>query len=359
MSTLVEPSLVLGLLMAFLLPPSRRAATGFPRSTAAAALVVVAAWSGRAVTSARGHNQNRAFVSSTGDVATMNASSDDYDAKFAFHHAAAPVSSTQDEARRLLREWKHQHHRKPLAVLADAQTAGRGTQGRTWLSSESGPGVHLTVCLPIDRVPVRLTLLPLQVGVLVAQQVSRQLQACSGAKQDNGTTPGKVTVKWPNDVLVNDLKISGTLIENEIVDDDDSNDNTWLLIGMGINVHSVPTLTGPGRHRRGATCLQDHCSQPLSADAHVAIARDLAESLVDWAVQDVSTGGEKETDVLEQWQSFAVFGVEYELRGQVVDEEGGGYEGERVVTLGIHPTGQLRVRGSDGRERLLVADYLF
>ena len=72
-----------------------------------------------------------------------------------------------------------------------------------------------------------------------------------------------------------------------------------------------------------------------------------------------SSKADREQQIRNRWISYAKFGVEYELRGQTVDDENGGYEGERVVTLGLEPDGQLRVRGRDGRERKLIADYTF
>jgi len=43
----------------------------------------------------------------------------------------------------------------------------------------------------------------------------------------------------------------------------------------------------------------------------------------------------------------------------VKDEDEGRHRGEMVVPIDIQYDGQLLVRGEDGRERLLVADYMF
>ena len=56
---------------------------------------------------------------------------------------------------------------------------------------------------------------------------------------------------------------------------------------------------------------------------------------------------------------FAEFGTVYQLRGDVQEEDAGRHQGEEVVTVDLHYDGQLRVRGQDGKERLLVADYMF
>ena len=308
-----------------------------------------------------------------------------------FHHLKDDVSveSTQEEARRLLRErqrnvgsaWKSKN--QALAVLADIQLHGRGTQGRKW---ERGTGasqhqtdgnLYLTVCLPLEQIPVTLTLLPLQIGVLVAEHISRLINACnSGKSGDTGASSSpplaKVTVKWPNDVLVNNQKISGTLIENETIQIDESDGGgsvhqLWMLVGIGVNVASAPRslANSPGKQVRSACCIQDFCSSSrLPRSTALALGQDLASALADWAFsndsdKDNSSKVDREQQIRNRWISYANFGQEYELRGQTVDDENGGYEGERVVTLGLEPDGQLRVRGRDGRERKLIADYTF
>lgn len=51
-------------------------------------------------------------------------------------------------------------------MAAREQVRGRGTKGRAWVGL---PGnVFLTVAIPLDRVPVPLSLIPLRVGTLIA-----------------------------------------------------------------------------------------------------------------------------------------------------------------------------------------------
>lgn len=275
-----------------------------------------------------------------------------------FHHLKEPVASTQDEARRLLRERNNVDEasdNKCLAVLADQQIQGRGTKGRNWEGGDRTGNLYLTVCVPMDRVPVVLTLLPLQVGVLVAQRVTRLLQACQ-TKTSNHKNVTQATVKWPNDVLVDDMKISGTLIENEIL-----NGTSWLLVGVGVNVAFAPSLSkSPGMQVRGSTCVQDFCpGNILPQDTAAVLGLDLANSLVEWVVDREMTRSVKELMVIQDWKSFAEFGREYRMRGEVQDENAGTHKGETVVSVDIQYDGQLLVRGENGRERLLIADYMF
>lgn len=106
--------------------------------------------------------------------------------------------STQEEARKRL---PLPAGVEVLAIGAGMQTQGRGTRGRTWISK---PGnLFLTVVLPVARVPVPLSLTPLRVGVVVAQAIAATAQVA------------QVRLKWPNDVLVNQEKVSGVLIEGD------------------------------------------------------------------------------------------------------------------------------------------------
>ena len=314
-----------------------------------------------------------------------------------WHHITEPIESTQDEIRKILKENKISKN-NAIAVMADIQLQGRGTQGRRWEMGDTDSSLlgndnvkkdnnlYMTVGIPLDRIPVTITLLPLQIGVFVAERVFNLIELCRiNSVHDNPANEAdkiqlkfpKVSVKWPNDVLVDQRKISGTLIETENVSYNDSStySTSWMLIGIGVNVASAPrnlmSMNRPGKHIRPPCCIQDFCdpsfneidglhSIKLPSDTAMILGQDLASTIADWVLNDsMVDNGVREGQLIKRWRSFAEWGMQYELRGRVVDEEHGGYEGERVTTLDIERDGQLRVRGADGRERLLVADYLF
>ena len=271
----------------------------------------------------------------------------------AIHHLTEPVASTQDEARKLLTESKGEQF---FAVIADQQQAGRGTNGRNWESSTGN--LYLTVALPMAQIPVLLTLLPLQIAVLVADRAETILKHHCGSEN----VP-RVRVKWPNDVLVDQAKLSGTLIESA----SSANNETWFLIGIGVNVQHAPSLAAsPGKQVRPAVSLQECCNAQHAASLPMRTAlylgTDLAYALADW-VLDNQHGVSREAAnqaVLNAWKAKADFGTSYEIRSNNVgDEETPGYQGEQVVAVDIAPDGQLKVRGANGQERLLVADYFF
>jgi BirA family transcriptional regulator, biotin operon repressor / biotin---[acetyl-CoA-carboxylase] ligase len=112
-------------------------------------------------------------------------------------------------------------------LVAEAQTAGRGRLGRAW---EVPPRAGLTFSLLLrPAVPgVRLTWLPLLTGVALAAAVERLTERAVGG--DFGATAGgavRVTLKWPNDVLVGERKLGGILVEQT---------GDAAIVGVGLNV---------------------------------------------------------------------------------------------------------------------------
>jgi len=105
-----------------------------------------------------------------------------------------------------------------LSVLcASSQTAGRGRAGREW---ESRPGSSLAVSIlvrPIDVGLQNFGWLPILAGLAMTQTVSALLPEA------------RVELKWPNDVLVDDKKISGVL--SELLPD-----GRGVVIGAGLNL---------------------------------------------------------------------------------------------------------------------------
>src|SRR5580658_4355161 len=117
-------------------------------------------------------------------------------------------------------------------VHADEQVAGRGRFGRTWYSP---PGnLYLSVLLRLEVPPARNAELSFVTALTVADAVDALLP-----KQT------KATLKWPNDVLVDDGKIAGILVESAA---------GAQIIGVGLNVLEAPrnapyktaTLVGAG-----------------------------------------------------------------------------------------------------------------
>lgn len=112
---------------------------------------------------------------------------------------------------------------KGAVIWATEQTGGRGRHGRQW---SSPPGnLYTTVILNHERPIADAPQLALVTGVAVSEAVADDLPA------------GSVTMKWPNDLLINGAKTVGILLEGNGVS------ASPVLIGSGINITSAPTDT--------------------------------------------------------------------------------------------------------------------
>src|SRR5690606_9561910 len=110
-------------------------------------------------------------------------------------HLYDSLDSTNAEALRLLQA----QTAIPLVVLAEAQTAGRGRRGRTWVSP-AAQNLYLSLAYRITGGMQQLSGLSLVAGLAVKDALHRIGIAGVG-------------LKWPNDVYVGGKKIAGVLLE--------------------------------------------------------------------------------------------------------------------------------------------------
>ncbi len=224
-------------------------------------------------------------------------------------HAFDETGSTNDEARRLAREGAPHG----TVVTADAQTAGRGRQGRPWVVP---PGQALLVSVVLRDLP-HFSLLPLAVAVAVAETVG-----------------GDARIKWPNDVVrVQDdgalRKYAGILCEGRPTDG-------WAVVGIGLNV-AVDLDAMP------ADVAERAASMGQTPDDREAVLCRLLERL----------GAAIEAPpavLLEHWVALDV------LQGQTIRwVRPGGADGGSGEAIGVDDLGRLRVRQPDGTVAALDA----
>jgi BirA family biotin operon repressor/biotin-[acetyl-CoA-carboxylase] ligase len=102
------------------------------------------------------------------------------------------------------------------------QTAGRGQRGKQW-QSNPGDNLALSAVLRTDWLtPSHQFSLSAAMAVATRQLVAEHLSA-------------SVSIKWPNDIFVDDKKAGGILIENLL----QATDWKWSVVGIGINVNQM------------------------------------------------------------------------------------------------------------------------
>lgn len=219
------------------------------------------------------------------------------------------VDSTQAEVRREL-----QGRSPPLVVVAEGQSGGRGRRGRQWHSGFAR-GLWWTMAADLDCPPSRLGGLSLACGAAVADVIADEC----------GVAP---SLKWPNDILLNDAKLGGILLEVSGEADGPSR----VLLGVGLN-------TGPL-----STELLALGASTLDLPASVAGGRQrlllrALDSL--WAlIEAFATGG------FEPWRQRWLSRHAWQDREVVVELDGRVLHSGRC--LGVDDQGALRLQTNHG-----------
>lgn len=135
-------------------------------------------------------------------------------------------------------------------VMADFQTAGRGQTGNSW---DSEAGKNLTFSILFHPVEV-----PANMSFVISEMVSLSVKYTLDKYMSD------ITVKWPNDIYYKDLKITGILIENTIM----QSKILKSVIGIGINVNQ--------------TVFRSNIPNPVSMAQVTGKSYDLADILADF-----------------------------------------------------------------------------
>ena len=226
------------------------------------------------------------------------------------------VASTNDEAKRAAKNGAPHG----AAWISELQTAGRGRQGRAWLSPP-GENVMLSVLVRLACPPLRVPLLSLVVGLVARDAVARAVDH-----------PEQAKLKWPNDVLLEGRKVCGILVEAQFA----ANRVESIVIGVGLNVH---TRDFPEPIRDLATSVALHaCRTPDRAELIAELFEGLERDLPRVAAQGLPP-------------VHARLSAADALRGQQVQSD----RGESGIAEGIDTEGRLLVRRKDGALAQFVA----
>lgn len=142
------------------------------------------------------------------------------------------VDSTNNEIKRLAEKG----YEDRTVVSADTQTAGRGRQGHSW-ASPKGTSIATSILLRSEELDIKIYELP-RITLIAAVAVLDAIEDATGLKAG---------IKWPNDVLLNNKKVSGILTELCFMPKDVFAKNSdysivhkagskYIVIGIGINV---------------------------------------------------------------------------------------------------------------------------
>jgi len=195
----------------------------------------------------------------------------------------------------------------PTACLAEFQSAGRGRQGRHWLSPYAG-GLCLSLTLPASPA---FTGLPIALGVTTVETL--QQLGVDG-----------LCLKWPNDVWRNGCKLGGILVETRF---QPKQAPIWVA-GIGLNVNLSPSVSLP----------QDGVSSANLSDCAVDRNVLAGHLIVAWlnAAQCLATQGL--APFVHAWQTW-----DY-LAGKMVQITQDKQNEVTALVLGIDAQGALRIQ---------------
>lgn len=143
-------------------------------------------------------------------------------------------------------------------IVADTQTAGRGRHERTW-ASPAGKNLYFNILIPLDGIPLASAPQITQVAAITFAEVFRDLQDGSNAQGLGNRDIGKITVKWPNDILCGKHKFCGILAELVYI-----KSTPAISMGVGINVNSDPA--DYAHLGRAVTTLKDICGRSVNRE---------------------------------------------------------------------------------------------
>lgn len=155
-------------------------------------------------------------------------------------------------------------------VIAEKQSSGKGRLNREW-HSPAGVNILTSIILRPSFSPELGPLLPIMTGVAVAETM-------------NMYCPEKVHLKWPNDVLINERKVSGILAQIKMA----SGRIEFIVLGIGINVNMLRDQF-PAEIFESATSLRDEIGKEVS---RIELIIRLYENVAKWYKALVNEGFE-------------------------------------------------------------------
>ena len=226
-------------------------------------------------------------------------------------HIYDEIDSTNDEAKRI--EGIKDFH----IFITEKQTKGRGRHGKKWSSPNSG-NIYMTISTSQNT--SQMNPISLISGLICKKAIDKLIRKPS------------IMLKWPNDILFNDKKIGGILVETEI-----NKENIKTIIGIGINLNINKEESWWGDLSRFALESKRNELINLILTEFLNIFDNSYDNwLDDWKKSCMHINKEIEIFDGEHLQKKAIF-KDIDAQGNAIIES---KEGEEVIA-----TGQISIKG--------------
>ena len=217
------------------------------------------------------------------------------------------IDSTNDYAKKVASQVS-----EGTVIISEEQTKGKGRMGRQW-NSKSKEGIWMSIILKPKMIPQNAPFITLIAGASIAK-----------ALNDLGV---ETTIKWPNDIIINNKKIAGILTELSA----EIERINYIVLGIGIN---VKTMEFSQEISEIATSLYKEGHKISRVD----IVRNILEKFEKLYLKYINEGSKEET--LNRCRDYsAIIGKDvYLIKGE---------EKELVRCLDMNQEGNLVVRTKD------------
>jgi len=209
-------------------------------------------------------------------------------------------------------------------VIAKKQNIGKGRIGRTWISPEGG--LWMSIIFRPDFSVDNIIFIQF-IGALAVANAIQEI------------TKIDCKLKWPNDVLINEKKVCGILVDVNV-----ENENKKIVMGIGLNANidssSINNFLNNGNIK--ATTLKEECGNYIDL---LFLIKSILEKLEHYYDTLLSRG--KTLEIIDSWKERSdMFGKEAivydgneKFMGQVID---------------IDPNGALVMKLTDGSVKKII-----
>ena len=232
-----------------------------------------------------------------------------------------------DSTNRVAQELARAGAAEGTAVIAAGQTAGRGRLGRSFFSP------------PFQNLYTSIVLRPKASAIETPATVLATAVAVADAVADTVGAREPVEIKWPNDVLLAGLKISGILLELGA----EGTRVAYLVLGIGVNLN-VRRESFPEEFRARAGSLRSFLGAPVDRVAFTRRLYERLEATLDRCAADGLPG------VLPDFEAW------FRMRGRRVRVAGVGTDVVEGIALGVDRHGALRLGLASGETRVVAGD---
>jgi BirA family biotin operon repressor/biotin-[acetyl-CoA-carboxylase] ligase len=234
-------------------------------------------------------------------------------------HTYAQLESTQDYVRDIAED--EEFFDEGIAVQCLMQTKGRGRQGNEW-SSPAG-NLYLSVLLR----PNCKAQIAGQLSFVVAVALMKAIKEYLNPEHN-------ISLKWPNDILIDGKKVAGILLESNI---NKLGQVDYVIVGTGVNILA---------HPEGAVALKDVSANPVPVHPFRDVyLRHLSQIYRRWQNEGFSL-------VRDEWL-LSAHGIGGPITARMFDRK------EFGTFDGIDLEGRLLLKQDDGSTKLISAGEVF